>query len=59
MKGCGPEMSSILLYEKSGLKVTASGHFTKEELEVLEYEIRSTMSGILKFRKFGGDNSSK
>ena len=52
-------MSSILLYEKSGLKVTASGHFTKEELEVLEYEIRSTMSGILKFRKFGGDNSSK
>ena len=47
-------MPAITLYNQSGLKVTVSGNFSKEELEILEYEIRFTMSGILKFRKLGG-----
>ena len=47
-------MKSITLYDRSGLIVTVKGDFTKDELEILEHEVYSTISSILKFRKFGG-----
>lgn len=47
-------MKSVTLYEKNGLTVTVNGEFSKEELEVLSYEANSTMSSILRARKYGG-----
>ena len=48
-------MKSITLYNRSGLMVTVKGDLTKDELEILEHEVTTTMSSILKFRKFGGE----
>ena len=48
-------MKSITLYDRSGLMVTVKGDLTKDELEILEHEVNTTMSSILKFRKFGGE----
>ena len=49
-------MSGNTIFEKSGLRITVVGSLTKKELEILKYEIDSTISGILKFRKFEGDS---
>ena len=50
----GHSVKSITLYDRSGLMVTVKGDLTKDELEILEHEVNTTMSSILKFRKFGG-----
>lgn len=52
-------MAEITLYEKYGLRITVNGDLNRKEFEVLEHEIRSTVSSILKFRKFGRDEPSK
>lgn len=47
-------MQPVTLYEKGGLKVSATGDFTKEELEILVYEVKATLSDILKSRRYRG-----
>ena len=48
-------MNSKILFEKSGFKITVSGELNADEFEILQEEVNTTISGILKFRKFGGD----
>ena len=43
-----------ILYEKSGLTIIVKGDLAKDELEILEHEVRTTILDIIKFRKFGG-----
>ena len=47
-------MKPITIYDRSGIIVSVKGDFTRDELEILEQESNSTISCILKFRKFGG-----
>ena len=46
-------MTTLTLYEKSGLSIIVKGDFTSDELKILSYEVRTTVLDILKFRKFG------
>ena len=50
----GKTLQPVTLYEKGGLKVSATGDFTKEELEILVYEVKATLSDILKSRRYRG-----
>ena len=43
-----------ILYEKSGLTIIVKGDLAKDELVILEHEVKATILDILKFRKFGG-----
>lgn len=47
-------MTSAIIFEKSGLRITVVGKLSQEELSILEYEVKSTMSGIFKSRAYGG-----
>ena len=47
-------MPQHTLFERSGLTITVKGELTKEEIEILEYEVKTTILDILKFRKLGG-----
>lgn len=46
-------MQQHTLFERSGLTITVKGELTREELEILEHEVKITVMDILKFRKFG------
>lgn len=52
------KLYKTLLYENADIKVEVSGTFTKEELNILEYEVRSTVSSIIKYRIFEGRSIS-
>ena len=47
-------MTNNVLFDKSGLKITVCGKLNADEFEILREEVNTTISGILKFRKFGG-----
>ena len=47
-------MNSKVLFEKSGFKIAVYGELNADEFEILQEEVNTTISGILKFRKFGG-----
>ena len=47
-------MPQHTLFERSGLIVTVKGDLSRDELEILEHEVRTTIVDIIKFRKFGG-----
>ena len=47
-------MPQHTLFERSGLTIVVQGELTREEIEILEHEVKTTILDILKFRKFGG-----
>ncbi len=47
-------MQTVTLFEEAGLKVSATGDFTKEEIDILIYEVKVTLSHILKGRRYRG-----
>ncbi len=47
-------MPQHTLFERSGLTIVVKGELTREEIEILEHEVKTTILDILKFRKFGG-----
>ncbi len=47
-------MPQHTLFERSGLTIIVKGELTKEEIKILEHEVKTTILDILKFRQFGG-----
>ncbi len=51
-------MNCVHKIEKHGFQVILNGHCSKEELEIIDYEINAVLLSIAKFRKYSENNEN-
>ena len=51
-------MNCVHKIEKHGFQVILNGYCSKEELEIIDYEVTAVLLSVAKFRKYSENNGN-